>query len=99
MLANLIREFCKESKNNYEVYENYSKRTTTPLGETTVTTIGIVVKEGGSYMDMLAQLTSYLEEKGFDDPLMELEGTGADALGPDTIVYFPAIQDDQPLQP
>lgn len=99
MLANLIRGFCNESENSYEVYENYAKSITTPLGEMTVTTIGIVVKEGGSYMDMLAQLTSYLEEKGFDDPLLELEGTGADELGPDTIVYFPAIQDYHPLQP
>jgi len=99
MLADLIREFCNEPENNYEVYENYSKSTTTMFGEMKVTTIGIVVKQGCSYMDMLAQLTSYLEAKGFDDPLLELEGAAADELGPDVIVYFPAIQDYQPLQP
>ena len=48
---------------------------------------------------MLAQLTNYLEAKGFDDQLLELEGTAIDDLGPDAIVYFPAIQDYHPLQP
>ena len=98
MLADLIRAFCKEPENNYEVYENYTKSTKTMVGEMTVTTIGIVVKQDGSSMDMLAQLTSYLEAKGFDDPLLELEGVSTDALGPDAIVYFPAIQDYHPLQ-
>lgn len=99
MLADLIREFCSDPENNYEVYENYSKSKTTTFGEMTTTTIGIVVKQGGSPMDMLARLTSYLEAKGFDDPLQELEGAATDELGPDTIVYFPAIQDYQPSQP
>lgn len=99
MLAELIRRFCNEPENNYEVYENYVKRMTTMLGETTVTTIGIVVKQDGNFFEMLAELTRYLEAKGFDDPLMELEGTGVDELGPDVIVYFPAIQDYHPLEP
>lgn len=98
MLADLIREFCKEPENNYEVYENYSKHAATMFGEMTITTIGIVVKQGSSYFDMLVKLTSYLEEKGFDDPLLELEGAAMDELDLDMIVYFLAIQCCHPLQ-
>lgn len=96
MLADLIREFCNEPENNYEVYENYSGRTMS--GETTIT-IGVVVKESCSFFDMLTQLTRYLEAKGFDDPLLELEGAAADDLGPDVIVYFPSVKNYHPLQP
>lgn len=99
MLADLIREFCNEPENSYEVYDNYTKSWTTPIGEETVTTIGIVVKEGCNFLEILAQLTRYMESKGFSNPLMELEGAAMDELGPDAIVYFPAIRDYHPLQP
>lgn len=103
MLADLVREFCKE--NNYEVYENYQK--TTPAltfgGETVggepYTTIGIVVKGD---CDILGPLTDFLETKEVTDQIMdELDGFPlVDELGPDTyIYYFPAIQDYQPPQP
>lgn len=93
VLADLIRAFCNEPENNYyDVYENYSGRVVS--GEKT---IGIVVKQDHNYLEMLEQLTRYLETKGFDDPLMELEGAAVDALGSDIIVYFPAIQDYHPL--
>ncbi len=88
MLADLIRGFCAQSENKYEVYENYSGRAM--FGRKT---IGIVVKQGNSYLDMLMQLTRYLESKEFDDPLLELEGVAIDELGLDVIVYFPAIRD------
>ncbi len=88
MLADLIREFCAQSENKYEVYENYSGRAM--FGRKT---IGIIVKEGHSYLEMMMELTRYLEAKGFDDPLMELEGVAIDELGLDVIVYFPAIRD------
>lgn len=98
-MADLIREFCKGSETDYEVYENYTKSWTTPIGEETVTTIGIVVKQGRSPMDALAQLTGFLEAKEvFDERLLELEGTAIDDLGPDAVVYFPAIQDYHPMQ-
>lgn len=104
MLADLIRGFCNEPENNYEVYENYVKSTTTMFGEMTITTIGIVVKQDQNIFDVLAQLTSYLATKEFDDQLLgqlvdELEGTSIDELGPDRIMYFPYIQDYHPLQP
>ncbi len=88
MLADLIRGFCNAPDNDYEVYENYSGRMM--FGKMT---IGIVVKQGNSYLDMLMRLTRYLETKGFDDPLLELEGVSIDELGLDVIVYFPAIRD------
>ncbi len=88
MLADLIREFCNAPDNNYEVYENYSGRMM--FGKMT---IGIIVKEGHSYLEMMMELTRYLETKGFDDPLLELEGVAIDELGLDVIVYFPAIRD------
>ncbi len=51
MLADLIREFCAQSDNNYEVYENYSGRNM--FGRMT---IGIIVKQDQNYFEMLAQL-------------------------------------------
>ena len=91
MLTDLIRRFCNESKDDaYEVYENYSGR-----GMFGRRTIGIVVKQGNSYLDMLTRLTRFLEEAEFDDPL-SLEGVAVDELGLDVIVYFPAIRDYSP---
>lgn len=97
MLADLIREFCKEK--HYEVYENYSKTVTTPLGEETFTTIGIIVKGDRS---VCSELSDFLETKELTDQIMdELEGfPSTDELGPDTyLYYFPMIQDYPPLQP
>ncbi len=88
MLASFIREFCAQSEDKYKVYEGYSGRNM--FGRKT---IGIVVKQGNSYLDMLIRLTRYLEQKEFDDPLLELEGVAIDELGLDVIVYFPAIRD------
>ncbi len=97
MLADLIRAFCRE--NNYEVYENYSKKITTVLGDETITTIGIVVKGD---RDICSELNHFLAAKELPDQITEeLEGfPSVDELGPDTFLYyFPMIQDYQPLQP
>lgn len=102
MLADVIRAFCNEPDNNYEVYENYTKCWTTPIGEETVTTLGIIVRQDQNYFEMLAQLSRYLEEKQvLDERLLELMGTDIDPFGSDddVIVYFPEIRDYQPLQP
>ncbi len=88
MLASYIRRFCLASENNYEVYESYSGRAM--FGRKT---IGIIVKEGHSYLDTMMELTRCLESEGFEDPLMELEGVAVDNLGLGSIVYFPAIRD------
>ena len=55
-------------------------------------TIGIIVEQDQNYFEMLYKLTRYMESKGFDDPLMELEGTAIDDLGLGSIIYFPSIQ-------
>lgn len=91
MLASYIRRFCLASENNYKVYEGYSGRAM--FGRKT---IGIVVKEGHSYLDMMMELTRYLEAEEFEDSLMELEGVSVDSLGLGSIVYFPAVQNYQP---
>ncbi|WP_297870769.1 hypothetical protein [uncultured Oscillibacter sp.] len=100
MLADMIRAFCNEPDNDYEVCENYSGRTM--LGETVIT-LGIIVKQDRNIFDVLDQLGSYLEAKGFNDPsnpmMEEFEGTATDLIGSDTIVYFPGIRDYQPPQP
>ena len=100
MLADLIREFCNQPENNYEVYENYSGPAF--LGET-ATTLGIVIKSDQNFLDVLAQLTSYLEAKEIDDSVLEeLEGTNvdyteADSVDSDAIIYFPSLKDYRPL--
>ena len=38
------------------------------------------------------RLTSFLDTKGVDDPILEFEGGSVDELGADRIVYFPAMQ-------
>ena len=99
MLADLIREFCNQPENNYEVYENYSGSTF--FGET-ATTLGIVIKSDQNFLDVLAQLTSYLEAKEIDDSAIEeLEGTNVDyvytdSVDADAVVYFPFIKDYHP---
>ncbi len=100
MLADLIREFCNQPENDYEVYENYSGSTF--FGET-ATTLGIVIKSDQNFLDVLAQLTSYLEAKEIDDSVLEeLEGTNvdyteADSVDSDAIIYFPSLKDYRPL--
>lgn len=97
MLANLVREFCKEK--NCEVYENYSKTITTPLGEETYITIGIVVKGD---RDIIGEFQAFLETKELTSQIMdELEAfPSADEFGPDAFIYyFPYIQDYPSSQP
>lgn len=100
MLADLIRAFCNE--NNYQVYENYKRHSSTEFGESDVTTLGIVVKSDRNMFDVLAQLNSYIEAKQFDDSIMaelceELEATNwAPLEQDDIIIYFPYIHNYPP---
>lgn len=84
-IAKLIREFCEE-KGGYRI-EKYSYKNDFEEG----ICLGVVVENGGSYMEMMMDLTRYLEERGYDDADMRLEGMNAAELGSDTIVYFPNI--------
>lgn len=88
VLTELIKRFCEESEEKYSYYENYSDRGM--LGQTCS---GIVVKNGYSYMQMLMDLTSYLDANDFDDADLELENPAVDGLGLDTIVYFPNMKE------
>lgn len=80
-----IRDFVEEHE-GYELYENYSGR-----GMFGRTCLGVVVKMGYSYMDFLVKLTQYLDENNVDDVDLMLESAAVDALGMDTIVYFPRM--------
>ena len=86
-VADLIREFCDENSEKYSIYEGYSGR-----GMYGRRCLGIVVKHGYSYMDMLMKLTQYLDKIGYDDEKLAFEGLSVDELGVDTIVYFPKIE-------
>lgn len=83
MLADLIKEFCNNNE-NYEYYQGYSGRFM--FGRKCP---AIVVKQGYSYMQMIMELTRFLDDNDFDDVNFELENPAIDDLGLDTIVYFP----------
>ena len=86
-IADLIRGFC-ENREEYKICENYSGRET--FGETC---LGIVAGNGCSYMIMLMELTRYLDEHGYEDADLKLEGIAMDESGLDIIVYFPEIKE------
>ena len=56
-VSDLIREFCEIHPDKYSVYENYSGRFM--FG---AKCMGIIVRQGNSFMAMIAELTSYLDE-------------------------------------
>lgn len=85
-IVDLIRGFC-ENREEYKICENYSGRGT--FGETC---LGIVVGNGYPYMIMLMELTQYLDEHGYEDTDLNLEGISMDESGLDIIVYFPEIK-------
>ena len=81
-----IRNFVEENE-GYKLHENYAGRFM--FGERC---LGVVVKNGYSYMDFMLRLTKYLEENNVDDTDLKLEGVSTDNMGLDTIVYFPGIE-------
>lgn len=83
-----IKNFINESE-QYEIYENYSGR-----GMFGRSCLGVVVKQGYSFMEFIIKLTKYLDDNGIEDVDFSLEGVSYDALGLDTIVYFPNIGGD-----
>lgn len=80
-----IENFVNEDE-QYSLYENYSGRNM--FGSQC---LGIVVKQGYSFMDFLMKLTKYMDDNEVEDTDFSLEGVSYDALGLDTIVYFPNI--------
>lgn len=86
--ADLVREFCEKNEDKYYVYENYSGR-----GMFGRRCVGVVVRNGNSYMQMMMKLTKFLGDNDFDDFNLEFEGMSVDELGLDTIVYFPYMKE------
>lgn len=86
-VSDLVREFCGIHSDKYSVYENYSGRFM--FG---AKCIGVVVRRGNSYMEMIMHLTKFLDGKGYIDEELLFEGVSIDELGLDSIVYFPKIQ-------
>ena len=84
-IAKCIRNFCEENSEKYTIYEGYSGR-----GMFGCKCLGIIVKNGNSYMEMIVSLTQYLIEDN-DDACVALKGVSIDSLGLDTIVYFPRL--------
>lgn len=84
MLKDFLKQFCDENPDKYKYYEKYSGKFM--FGKTCC---GIVVREDFSYVDMIVELTRFLDKHGFEDENLEMSNTGIDELGKDTIVYFP----------
>lgn len=80
-----IRNFVEKNP-KYSIYENYSGR-----GMFGRECLGVVVKQGYSFMDFIINLTRYMDDNDVDDIDFKLEGATYDNLGLDTIVYFPNI--------
>lgn len=80
-----IRNYVDENE-QYELYEGYSGRNMFNRK-----CLGVVIKEQDSFMDFIIKLTKYLDDNGIEDVDFSLEGVSYDALGLDTIVYFPNI--------
>lgn len=86
IVADGIRNFVAENP-QYNLYENYSGR-----GMFGRNCLGVVVKQGNSFMEFLMDLTRYLEQNDIEDTNLDLEGVSYDDLGLDTIIYFPNIK-------
>lgn len=84
-IAEGIRQFVSDNT-QYSLYEGYSGR-----GMFGRKCLGVVVKQGNSFMEFLMDLTRYLEQNDIEDTNLDLEGVSYDDLGLDTIVYFPRI--------
>lgn len=86
-IGDVIRRFVAENS-RYRLYENYSGK-----GLQGTSCLGVIVHNGDSFMEFLMNLTQFMDEQGVEDADLELEGVSYDSLGPDTIVYFPRIED------
>lgn len=83
-----IRNYVDEN-DQYELYEGYSGR-----GMFGHKCLGVVVKQGCSFMDFIINLTRYIDDNDVEDADFKLEGATYDNLGLDTVVYFPNIGGD-----
>lgn len=78
----MIIQFCKENNDRYSMSENKS----------TKSSFGIVVKAEFSYMEMLSELTVYMNNMELSGEELEFaEGIQIESLKMDTVVYFPRV--------
>jgi hypothetical protein len=54
--------------------------------------IGIVVKQGYSYIGMRYELIKFLDDNGFEDEALGMDDLAVDDLGLDIICYFLCIK-------
>lgn len=86
-IESCIREFVN-NKDEYSLYDDYSNEYM--AGENC---LGVIVRQGNSFMDFLCRLTAYFDEHGVEDSECELEGVSYDGMGSDIIVYFPNLKE------
>ena len=86
-VKSLIRSFCEANSDKYSVCESYANdMLDKPC-------MGIVVKEGFSYMEMLMELTEYMDKADLEgDDLMFSDGMLIEEYGTDVIACFPNCQ-------
>ena len=84
MLKDFLKQFCDANPDKYVYREKYSGKFM--FGKTCC---AVVVRNGFSYLDMLMELTSFLDDQGFEDEDLEMSNTAMDEMGLDIIVYFP----------
>lgn len=84
-LNDMLKGFCLE----HEKY-NYEADYCGTVAETD-SSVGISLSNDDSYMDMLAELTEYLDCHGFDDVNLELSNPAIDEVADRIVVYFPNI--------
>lgn len=84
-LNDMLKSFCLEhEKYNFEA--DYCG-----TAAETGSCVGISLSNDDSYMTMLAELTEYLDNQGFEDENMELSNPEIDELEDRMVVYFPNI--------
>lgn len=84
-LKELLEKFCEE----HEEYEYISDDGS--LTQEDARGIGISVPEENSYMEMLMELTAFLDENRFDDADLELSNPTIQELPGKVVVFFPNV--------
>ena len=75
----LIKKFCEENAGKYSMRDDDNR-------------LGIVVNKDFYHMDMLTELTEYMDKAEISGSELEFsEGLNVEAFGEDMIVYFPNV--------
>lgn len=85
MLKEMIKNFCEEHA-EYTFEDDYCNVTADVSN-----CIGVSLSHEHSYMELLWELTAYLDRQGFEDVDLELSNPEIDELADRVVVYFPYI--------